>query len=76
MQSLLVSSIDQSGKSGAVFLLDPRTGDHTPLCLVSQMQVDVLFAGPHAVVATSSTYQNIVRVFEPFSSAQIAEKAA
>ena len=76
MQSLLVYGCDQSGKSGSVFVLDPRSGDHVTLCSVGQPHVDVLWAGPNAVVATSSTYQNIVRVFEPYKSAQAVDRAA
>lgn len=73
-QALLVATSDEQGKLGSVFLLDPKSGLETALCSTNQPHVDVMFANGYAVVATSSSYQNIIRVFEPFKQAQ--EKAA
>ena len=73
---LMLAGSDAAGQLGSVFLLDPKTGDQTLLCSTNQPHVDVMFACERAVVATSSSYQNIIRVFEPFVSAKSSEQAA
>lgn len=76
LETLLIAGTDAGGQLGSVFLLDPKSGERTPLCSTNQPHVDVLFASERPVVATSSAYQNIIRIFEPFMPAERANKAA
>jgi chromosome segregation ATPase len=66
VQSLLIAGCDAAGKLGTVFLLDPNSHQHINLCSTNQPHVDAIFANGCPVVATSSSYQNIIRVFQPF----------
>jgi len=70
VQSLLIAGCDSAGKLGSVFLLDPGSGAHLTLCSTNQPHVEAIFADGCPVVATSSSYQNIIRVFQPFIRGQ------
>jgi DNA repair exonuclease SbcCD ATPase subunit len=74
--ALLVAGSDEAGQLGSVFLFDPKTGEQVSLCSTNQPRVDIIFAGERAVVATSSSYQNIIRVFEPFAAEKAQSEAA
>jgi hypothetical protein len=74
IQSLLIAGCDSGGKLGSVFLLDPATNAHLTLCSTNQPCVEAIFADGCPVVATSSSYQNIIRVFQPFVA--VKSKAA
>jgi predicted nucleic acid-binding Zn-ribbon protein len=71
-QSLLVAGCDSGGKLGSVFLLDTVSGEQLTLCSTNQPHVEAIFADCNPVVATSSSYQNIIRVFQPY----VAESSA
>jgi len=72
---LLMAHLDESGKSRSVILLDPKTGEQVTICSANQPNSDALLAGERVVVSTSSTYQNVIRVFEPLN-AEAEQKAA
>lgn len=73
---LLIAGSDGNGLHGSVFLLDPRTEKHVLLCSTNQPHVDAILAGDKPVVATSNSFQNIIRIFEPFEPAAKSDRAA
>ncbi|HEY3781130.1 MAG TPA: hypothetical protein VGL56_08620 [Fimbriimonadaceae bacterium] len=75
-EMLLIAGSDAGGKLGTVFLLDPESHQQVFLCSTNQPHVDAIFAGGRPVVATSSSYQNIIRVFQPFVSSDESSQAA
>ncbi len=70
VRSLLIAGCDSAGKLGSVFLLNPETDAHLTLCSTNQPNVEAIFADGCPVVATSSSYQNIIRVFQPYVAAK------
>jgi predicted nucleic acid-binding Zn-ribbon protein len=74
MDVLLIAGADKEGLLGSVFLLEPKTAEQRLVCPTNQPHVEILSCGENVVVATSSTYQNMIRVFSPFS--EIANEAA
>jgi len=73
---LVLAHNDAQGKARSVLMLDPKTGEQVAVCSASQPRADILQAAERVVVATSSSYQNVIRVFEPLVASEVEQKNA
>jgi hypothetical protein len=74
---LLVVGVDSDETSGCAVVFEPNTGYLLRLCAVgAQSKVDFIPADGRLALATCTSYQNIVRVFDPFRSSGQSAKAA
>jgi hypothetical protein len=69
---LAMATVDMPNKAGRALVYDVASGNSLILCPVDQPHVDLLPADNKIVVITSTSYQNIVRVFAPFITNQRA----
>ncbi len=68
---LFAITTDEGKKGGRLIMIDAKTGHEKTFGAVGQADVNMIVADHHLVLATSSQYQNVIRVLEPF-----AEKVA
>lgn len=61
--------------TGRAFVVDVKTGSEYKLCEVLEPHVSVIPVDSHVAVVTRCSYQNIVRVFAPFDSGNLAKAA-
>ncbi|HVL40187.1 MAG TPA: hypothetical protein VM328_12425 [Fimbriimonadaceae bacterium] len=73
---LVMATRDGSGQAGRVLMLDMKTGEEAKLCAVNQPHLEVIAADGRVVVSTSCSFQNIIRIFEPFAFARSQSRAA
>lgn len=71
-QSLIAVTCDAGRKGGRLLVVDAKTGDEVKLGAVGQDAVNLICADHHIVLSTSSAYQNVIRVLEPFSAKSAA----
>lgn len=74
-EMLIASTLDGEGLAGAVLIYDPKTGEQMRLCSTNQPNVDVILAGERVVVGTRNSFQNVIRVFEPFQPVEMSKAA-
>lgn len=67
-QSFIAVTCDEGKKGGRLIVVDAKTGEETKLGAVGQDAVNLICADHHIVLSTSSAYQNVIRVLEPFSA--------
>jgi hypothetical protein len=66
-QSLLAITTDAGKKTGRLMLHDVKSGEEITFGSVGQAKSLLIAADHHIVLSTSSAYQNVIRVLEPFS---------
>ncbi len=75
-QHALVLAIAEKDRAGeTVLMIDPRTGASLVVSELADRQVQVIAADSRIVVSSTSSHQNMIRVFDPFKESQ-ALKAA
>jgi hypothetical protein len=72
--ALLISVAEKGSAAGKVIAVDPKSGATRVICEVSERNVQIVVAEARVVVAASTFYQNMIRIFDPFVSE--AQKAA
>lgn len=64
---LFLITTDAGKKGGRLVMLDAKSGAETTFGSVGQATVNLIAADHHVVLSTSSQYQNVIRVLEPFA---------
>lgn len=64
---LFLITTDTGKKGGRLVMLDAKSGAETTFGSVGQATVNLIAADHHVVLSTSSQYQNVIRVLEPFA---------
>lgn len=64
---LFLITTDAGKKGGRLVMLDAKSGMETTFGSVGQATVNLIAADHHVVLSTSSQYQNVIRVLEPFA---------
>ncbi|MFI5387526.1 MAG: hypothetical protein ACHQ50_15565, partial [Fimbriimonadales bacterium] len=72
--ALLISVAEKEHAAGKVLAVDANTGAIRVICEVNERKVQILAADARVVVGSSTFYQNMIRVFDPFNAE--AQKAA
>ncbi len=65
--TLLAITTDSEKKGGRLLLVDAKTGHETTFGSVGQATANLIAADHHIVLSSSSQYQNVIRVLEPFA---------
>ncbi|MFY9235358.1 MAG: hypothetical protein WAO58_12975 [Fimbriimonadaceae bacterium] len=74
--ALLITLLEEGSASGRVVQFDPKSGAAMTICRVNHPRIEVIAADGKIVVATGSSYQNMIRVFDPASAAKTQKEAA
>lgn len=75
--NLLVAVVaNEKGVCTKAVIIDPKTGQELVLCGLNQTNVDLVVGDNHVVVATSTSYQNTISVFNPFEAAESRQRQA
>lgn len=64
---LFVITTDSGKKGGRLVMIDAKSGHETTFGTVGQASVNLIAADHHVALSTSSQYQNVIRVLEPFA---------
>lgn len=64
---LFAITTDGGKKGGRLVMVNAKTGAETTFGSVGQANVNLICADHHLVLSTSSQYQNVIRVLEPFA---------
>ncbi len=64
---LFVITTDSGKKGGRLVMIDAKSGQETTFGTVGQASVNLIAADHHVALSTSSQYQNVIRVLEPFA---------
>ena len=64
---LFLITTDAGKKGGRLVMMDAKSGAETTFGSVGQATVNLIAADHHVVLSTSSQYQNVIRVLEPFA---------
>jgi len=73
--ALLVAIAAKEQAVGKVIVIDPKCGDVRSVCDINDRNIQVIAADARTVIASSTFYQNMIRVFDPLC-ADLAQRAA
>lgn len=74
-QHQLLVTVGNDQTTAKVVMIDIETGSTAAICDANQNKVQALVADGRIVVASSSSYQNSLRIFDPFALEQVRKAA-